>query len=353
MSVIVRGKNPNKPYTVRYWVDGRQKERSFSTRQEAQDFKIKTDHDLRAQIFVDDKLGRQKFSEAATTWLERISASPRSKEVYGSLLKMWIIPALGDKTLTQVANDRDSVTDLLTRKMAHISYSRRVSARRIILDTIQEAVISGKLPRHRLQDIDLINNGNGNHSDFVFPSHAQLTQLADDLEELSLTIWLMRGCGLRIQEALAVQKSCFRDDGKTLRIHEQMKRDGSNTIPLKHRKLGDFRDIPVPSYLWEMVKDIPDGYFFNGVTYYTYSARFRRRIRKIGIQDGFTPHSLRHVFASTLLGHGVPITDVAKWLGHQNINVTYSIYGHLISSAASRAVSVLDSEYQEWSAEQP
>jgi hypothetical protein len=31
MSVIVRGKNPNKPYTVRFWVDGRQRERSFRT----------------------------------------------------------------------------------------------------------------------------------------------------------------------------------------------------------------------------------------------------------------------------------------------------------------------------------
>ncbi len=51
MSVIVRGKNPNKPYTVRFWVDGRQRERSFRTRKEADDFKIKTDHDVRAQIF--------------------------------------------------------------------------------------------------------------------------------------------------------------------------------------------------------------------------------------------------------------------------------------------------------------
>ena len=55
MSVIVRGKNPNKPYTVRFWVDGKQRERSFRTRKEADDFKIKTDHDVRAQIFVDDR----------------------------------------------------------------------------------------------------------------------------------------------------------------------------------------------------------------------------------------------------------------------------------------------------------
>ncbi len=59
MSVIIKGKNPKKPYTVRDWVDGRQREKSFATSKEAKDFKIKTDHDVRAQIFVDDKLGRQ------------------------------------------------------------------------------------------------------------------------------------------------------------------------------------------------------------------------------------------------------------------------------------------------------
>ena len=63
MSVIIRGKNPRKPHTVRYWVDGRQRERSFATAREAQDFKIKTDHDTRAQIFIDDKLGREDFGK--------------------------------------------------------------------------------------------------------------------------------------------------------------------------------------------------------------------------------------------------------------------------------------------------
>lgn len=35
MSVIVRGKNANRPYTVRFWVDGKQRERSFRTRRKA------------------------------------------------------------------------------------------------------------------------------------------------------------------------------------------------------------------------------------------------------------------------------------------------------------------------------
>ena len=57
----------------------------------------------------------------------------------------------------------------------------------------------------------------------------------------------------------------------------------------------------------------------------------------------------RHAFASAMLGKGVPITDVAHWLGHRDVRVTYRIYGHLVPSAAARAIAVLDEEYAEWS----
>lgn len=70
--------------------------------------------------------------------------------------------------------------------------------------------------------------------------------------------------------------------------------------------------------------------------------------RKAEIPEGFTPHSLRHAFASVMLGKGVPITDVAQWLGHRDVRVTYRIYGHLVPSAAARAIAVLDEEYAEW-----
>ena len=64
-----------------------------------------------------------------------------------------------------------------------------------------------------------------------------------------------------------MQKSCFRDGGRTLQVYEQVNRYSAGTMALKHRKLGQYRDIPVPGYLWKIVKDLPDGYLFcrNGV----------------------------------------------------------------------------------------
>ncbi len=204
---------------------------------------------------------------------------------------------------------RDDVLDLLTVRLGEGSNSRRKIARALITGVLDEAVHAGKITMHRCDGIVLPDNGsNGDHEDFVFPSHTQLAALAGGIK-YPLTIWLMRGCGLRIEEALAVRKSCFRDGGTVLRVFEQASRDGTKTRPLKHRKAGEYRDIPVPAYLWALAKDLPDGYQFMDrwpvpdVLIPTGMA-FNGRARKAGIPAGFTPHSLRHAFVSALLGRG-------------------------------------------------
>jgi len=103
MSVIIKGKNPRKPHTVRYWVDGRQRERSFATAREAQDFKIKTDHDTRAQIFVDDKLGREDFGKAVDAWIDRHAVTDFTKGGYRVTARAWVKKKFDGRTIAQVA----------------------------------------------------------------------------------------------------------------------------------------------------------------------------------------------------------------------------------------------------------
>jgi hypothetical protein len=58
----------------------------------------------------------------------------------------------------------------------------------------------------------------------------------------------MLGCGLRIEEALGVEKADFRNGGRTPRVCGQASRDGLEKLPLKKRKQGEHRDVPVPSW---------------------------------------------------------------------------------------------------------
>ena len=79
----------------------------------------------------------------------------------------------------------------------------------------------------------------------MFPSHQQVSAVADSV---GLAVWLMRGCGLRIEEALAVHKDQFLSP-RTLRLTGQASRDGRKKMPLKHRKAGEYLDAPVPGWL--------------------------------------------------------------------------------------------------------
>jgi len=53
----------------------------------------------------------------------------------------------------------------------------------------------------------------------------------------------------------------------------------------------------------------------------------------------------RHMYASACLAGGVPITDLSRWLGHRDINLTHRVYGHMVPSAVGRAIEVLDAEW--------
>lgn len=65
--------------------------------------------------------------------------------------------------------------------------------------------------------------------------------------------------------------------------------------------------------------------------------RFKRFVRKAGLQEGLHFHSLRHTFATWLVQDRVSIYEIQKLLGHSDISVT-QIYSHLVSSELHDAV---------------
>jgi hypothetical protein len=221
-------------------VNGKQVEKSFrdkvhetsgrtlygSGKKLAQDFQLKLTVDKRSAnvTFADHgRTGKAIFGSAVEAYLLHLAVKDGSRDRYIGTYRKHIKPVFGDRTLVQVANDRDGVLDLLTVSMKDLSLTMRQHARQIIVGTCDEAVKAGKLGKHNLADIKLADNGTKKaRTDFVFPTYAQVKVVAEgaarenkrlSVDGAGICVWLMRGCGLRIEEALAVEKTDFIEDG--------------------------------------------------------------------------------------------------------------------------------------------
>ncbi|MCX5415912.1 tyrosine-type recombinase/integrase [Streptomyces sp. NBC_00059] len=89
-----------------------------------------------------------------------------------------------------------------------------------------------------------------------------------------------------------------------------------------------------------------EGYLLCGPGGYYTEPMERRRIRSLFASlpavDGLGMYGFRHYFASNALGRGIPITDVAEWMGHKSIEETYRTYRHLMPGSIARAARILD-----------
>lgn len=337
-------------WTLRYWVDGRQHEETFadiigpnskvqygSGKQLAEDFQAKLYAAKRAGdvSFADTKAGNIPFIEYAEAW---IAQRPRTQTTYLATLAH-LRPALSGRTLRQVANDREGAQKMIDEIPG--TYGHK--AQTVILGPINEALKAGRISSHRLRGLKVPADKN-KRAVFTFATDEQLEIMAASLGEAGLLVWLGAMAGLRLGESLGVNAADFIDggDGMILRLTRQRLANRS-LGPLKAREEGDYRDIPVSASLWKRVQDAPvdaEGYYFPAV--WRNSKPFDAARDAAGLPKTFVPHHLRHMYASRMLAAGIIITDVARFLGHEDIQVTFDTYGHLVPAANNRARDVFD-----------
>ena len=235
---------------------------------------------------MDPKAGNELFGPAAEAFImsPALEANADSRATYLSCYRA-IKARFGRRTLAQMATQQaaDEVTELLNVTMAHKSTGLRRQARMIITGTMDAAVKGEKIGRHRLAGINLTEGNrttparedDDEEADgFVFITDAQVGMLAAGmrvtdargrrrfLPGVGVAAWLQRTMGLRIREALGVEKADFRtrkDGSRYLRLRSQASRDGHARVPLKHRKEGEGRNVPVPDFVWDMVQAMPEG----------------------------------------------------------------------------------------------
>jgi integrase len=270
-------------------------------------------------------------------------------EHVGSSINVHIVPRLGSRKLI-------SVTPIVVERFLDeleadgVGRGNQVNILRTLKAILRDAYDKGAMtddPIKGVQEPEYVRQR------VVIPELAHLKQaLAVAGDDLALEIVMMAGCGLRNGEARAVNvNNVVADD--VYRVHEQIHSNTHRPAKLKHRRLGEFREVPLPRLAREAIEryeekhgTTKEGHLLRGPSGYYTEPMERRRVRtlfeNLPVVDGMGMYGFRHYFASNALGSGIPITDVAEWIGHKSIEETYRTYRHLMPGSITKAARVLD-----------
>lgn len=141
---------------------------------------------------------------------------------------------------------------------------------------------------------------------------------------------LMYSTGLRVSELINLKMSNVDLETEIIRVFGKGSKE--RQIPLGDYAIGALKDYIIyyrPSFL----KKTPSDYLFlnsrgGGMTRQAFFKILKKIAYEQNIKTDFSPHTLRHSFATHLLKHGADLRSIQELLGHSDISST-QIYTHV------------------------
>lgn len=349
---------------------GGQREKSFALKGDADALAIKVEHSKVTRTYLDPSLGKVLVKVFALEWVESHPCKEVTRREYRAFIINYLIPHMGRKTIAGVtAGDVKKFQGALTAAgLAASTINVRIG---IAVSAMFNAAIAEKrIDVNPCAEVEPLKTAAAAVDPDEIPSTGQFLAIADRILPLyRFGVYLLGGAGFRLGEMLAYGPDEHRGDYARLRRQVSSRTTPGDSVarfaPLKHRVEGEYRDVPLAALLEDeraahvaqypvTVADGVEVYFasrwaLSGAMPHasTFHVHFTRAVVDSGFvgTEGkplFSPHSLRHYFASTALAEGVPILEVSRWLGHRSIQITADTYGHLTPGAPDRLRMVMD-----------
>jgi integrase len=165
-----------------------------------------------------------------------------------------------------------------------------------------------------------------------------------------LATWLVT-TGMRFSEATALTAADINAAAKTCRINMAWKYSGDyrpEIGPPKTKR--SIRTVSLPPAALEAIDLNTPGFLFtNGAGNPVRAQEFynggwkpaRDRAMKAGLTKSPRVHDLRHTRASWMIAAGVPLPIIQQHLGHESIQTTIGVYGHLDRRSAQVAADAI------------
>lgn len=154
-------------------------------------------------------------------------------------------------------------------------------------------------------------------------------QTASDVRDQAILEFLY-ACGARISEAANLQLSDIDFASKLVKLFGKGRKE--RIVPLH-----DFCIVALTRYLDEarpvLLGSKQDDHVFLSVRGNPMNAdamrkMFKEAVRAAGLDEGLSPHDMRHTFATDLLTGGADLRSVQEMLGHASLSTT-QIYTHM------------------------
>ena len=319
------------------------------------------------------------FRDYADNWFytfKQHSVENSSFDRYESIYLHHIKPVLGDIQIASIRNEE--IQNLLVAKSKTLSYSVVKKINFLLSELFQYAHSEGDIAKNPMRNVKMPKKT-------LFKPEREIIALESEevraLEQVAAMkrknglplithanlIVFLAHTGLRCGELQALKWSDIDFCSKTVTVNKNLSmvcdrdRNGERKNHKKAKIKGTKttsgnRIVPLNTKAIAALKNLHAIYRKKGICSPNVVAslngnmlsndqlqRVLHRVLKYAeISKPFTLHQLRHTFATQTLNAGVPITVVSKWLGHANVSVTYNTYIHVLESAETTAVALLE-----------
>ena len=344
---------------VRHW-------KTFERKGEADTFRDKVGPQARQRLSPTVP-ATSTINEYAEHWTRLIgqTVKPRTLARYAEILKVHILPRF-QRVRVQDLN-RGHIRLLLADKLHSGLQKRTVRNIQSVLRAMLNAAIEDGLitsnPAARLGRVLKLTVSKATLQEEIKAMTRTQRQLFlstafREAPRYYPLFFALAGTGMRLGEALALQPEDFHYSEKTIRIARAFSEDGTLDTP----KSGHGRTVDMSQTLTDALlahektrtqdklrygwTELPTWLFVTKAGTPLDPANVRRamlRILKVAqLPHHFTPHCLRHTYASILLAEGVSPVYVQEQLGHATIELTVSTYGRWLKKKAPGALDRLD-----------
>ena len=320
--------------------------RGFATKKEALEWEREflqrqsSSMDMRLSSFVD-----VYFDDKAPRLKERSIMTKRT------LIETKILPYFGDKQMNDI-----TAVDIIKWQNALLNQEYKPTYLRMIQNQLT-ALFNHAERFYDLKDnpckkVDKMGRANAKELNFWTKDEFEVfIQCFTEEEEMYRIIFLMLfWLGCRVGELLALTESDIDLEGGTVSISKTYFRRNKTDYITAPKTESSNRKITIPQFLQDEIKQFLDRQYelmpeerIFPITDRAIQKKMKQKTEQAKLKP-IRVHDLRHSHIALLIEKGMQPLVIAQRVGHDSVNTTMNIYGHLYPNKQKQVADLLNAE---------